>query len=393
MIKKLIFLILTLALVSCKKESKCDSINFKSLQNDYSLFEVSNELSIDTLNYSSKVYFKKNDFFPGHGLLVVLNKKDDTIFKYFGDKRILINSTIVKETSNYFIVLANSKNGSYRLTQNDLRSKFFQIDTINKSLLEVEPIDGDIFNQFYYKKTGKGMYNGLYCKRDSTNSGFRIYSDLIYNDTIYSTACPLKFIKNDSGKYELFAQPTELKKQAIRDKEQENTTITRNTLFGKINGYELVYDCTNCRTSSTDAITIYAKKDSIRTELLRYNGFGGDYLDEISLRYFDNHPFIFIHSTHTYGHSLGNLYALDIDNFETNFVNTIETNYKIPDSLYPRNYYGVDINKNGEFIFGTWYRNDNVMGEYSLTGKYNLLKVKKNIYLLEPYDVKLSKPE
>lgn len=393
MIKKLTFLLLILTLISCKDEIRCDSINFKSLQNDYSLFEVSNELSTDTLKYSAKVYSKSYDFFPRHALLLISNKKGDTIFKYFSDKRILLNSTIVKEDNNYFIVLANSKNGNYRLTQNDFNSKFFQIDTINKSLLEVEPIDVDIFNQFYYKKMGKKRYNGLYCKRDSTHSGFRIYSDLIYNDTIYSTTCPLKFIKNDSGKYKLFAQPTELKKQAIKDKEKENTTITRNTLFGKINGYELVYDCNNCRTASTDGITVYAKKDSIRTELFKYYDFGGDYLSEISLRYFDSHPFIYIQSNHTYGHSLGSLYALDIDNLTTNYVNKIEPNYKIPDSLYPRNYYGVDINKNGEFIFGTWYRSDNINGEYSLTGKYDLITVKKNIYLLEPYDVKFSKPE
>ncbi|TXD71219.1 hypothetical protein [Aequorivita antarctica] len=382
-----------MTLISCKKERKYDSINFKNLQNDYSLFEVSDELSHDTLNYYAKVYYKKNDFFPGHGLLVVSNKGGDTILKYFGNKRILLNSTIVKEDKRYFIVLANSKNGSYKLTQNDNYSKFFQIDTLNKSLRDVKPLDVDIFNQFYYEKTGKKTLNGLYCKRDSTNSGFRIYSDLIYNDTIYSTTCLLQFIKNDSIGYELFAQPKEFEKQSIKQMEMENTTITRNIPFGKIEDYELVYDCTNCRTSSTDAITIYATKDSIRTELLRYYDFGGNYLQEISLRYFDNHPFIFIHSSHTYGHTLGNLYALDIDNLKTNYVNKIETNYKTPDSLYPRNYYGVDINKKGEFIFGTLYRSDNINGEYSLTGKYNLIKVKRNIYLLEPYDVELSKPE
>lgn len=228
MIKKLIFLILTLTLISCENEIECDSINFKSLQNNYSLFEVSDELSIDTLNYTAKVYFKKNDFFPGQGLLVVMNKRGDTILKYFGDKRILLNSTIVKEDKSYFIVLASSKNGSYRLTQNDNYSKFFQIDTLKKSLLDVKPLNVAIFNQFYYEKTGKKMHNGLFCKRDSTNKGFKIYSDLIYNDTIYSTSCSLKFIKNDSIGYKLFAQPEELKKQSIKKTEMENTTIARN---------------------------------------------------------------------------------------------------------------------------------------------------------------------
>ena len=390
-IKKTAFLILIL--ISCKKEEKPDNFNFKNIQNDYSLFQVSKELSTDTLKYSAKVYYKDNDYFPRFGLFVVLNKKNDTIFKYFGDRRILLNSTIVKEKNNYFLLLANSKNGSYRLTQNGQYSKFFQIDTVNKSLLDVKAINVGIFNQFYYEKMGKKMHNGLYCKRDSTNKGFKIYSDLIYNDTIYSTTCPLKFVKSDLGNYKLFAQPKELKKQSLNDKEKVNSKITRDIKFGKIKGYELVYDCTNCRTASTDEIIIYAKKDSIRTKLFSYQKFGGDYLSEISLVYFDNHPFIYIQSTHTYGHSLGNLYAFDIDNLETNYVNKIESNYKIPDSLYSRNYYGVDINKNGELIFGTWYRSDNVMGEYSLTGKYNLIKVKRNIYLLEPYDVELSKPE
>jgi len=392
LIKTAAFLILIL--ISCKKEEKPDNFNFKSIQNDYSLFQVSKELSTDTLKYSAKVYYKDNDYFPTHGLFVVLNKKGDTIFKYFGDRKILLNSTIVNKKNNYFLLLANSKNGSYRLTQNGLYSKFFQIDTVNKSLIEVMPIDVDIFNQFYYEKIGKKKVNGLYFKRDSTNKHFKIYSDLIYNDTIYSTTCTLKFVKNDLGNYKLFAQPKELKKQSINNKEKENSTITRNISFGEIRDYELVYDCTNCKTASTDEITVYVKRDTIKKKLFRYYGFGGNYLDEISLRYFDNYPFIYIHSTHTYGHSKGDLYALDIEeDFRTNYVNTIENNYEIPDSLHPRNSFGVDINKEGDFTFGTAYRSDNTSGEYFLSGKYNLIKVKRNIYLLEPYDINFLKPE
>ncbi len=381
MIKKLAIVTLIFTLLSCKKEKQCDGINFKSLQNDYSLFEVSNELSIDTVSYSARVYYKKHDFFPAHGLFVVLNRNNDTIFTYFGEKKILINSTIFKENSNYFIVLADSKYGNYRLTQNDPRSKLFQIDTLNNRLLDVEPLDGEIFNQFYYKKVGKKMYNSLYCKKDSTKNGFKIYSDLIYNDTIYTVTCPLKIIKKDSNGYKLFAQPKELKKQSIGDKETENNTIKKDILFGKIKGYELVYDCSNCSTARTDGITVYAKKDSERIKLFDYHGFGGDYLAEISLRYFDNHPFIYIYSSHTYGHSQGRLYALDVKNLKTNYVNTIEGNLNIPDSLSIRNYYGVSI-ENGELLYGADFRSKN--GKYFFNGKYNLLKVKRNIYLLEP---------
>ncbi len=388
--KKLAFLILLLTLISCKSEKRCDSINFKGLQKDYSLFEVSNELSNDTLNYTAKVYYKKNDFFPRHGLFVVLNKKGDTLFKYFGDKRIIVNSTIFKKNKNYFIVLANSKNSSYRLTQNDIRSKFFQIDTLNKTLLDIEPLDGDIFNHFFYQKMGKKMSNGMFYKKGPNNSEFNIHCDLIINDTIYSVTCPLEFIKDDSGKYKLFAQPKELKKQSIRDKQMQNTTTTRNIPFGKIKGYELVYDCSNCRTASTDAITVYAKKDTIKTKLFS-SDFGGNYLDKISLQYFKNHPFIYVHSAHTYGHSNGTLYALDIRNLITNKVNTIKSNIKVPDSLYPRNYYGVDIDKNGTLSFGIWYRSENGNGRYSLKGKYDLIKVKHNIYLLDPKNVRFEK--
>lgn len=381
MTSKLAILTLIFTIISCKKEEQCDSINFKSLQNDYSLFEVSNELSNDTLHYTAKVYYKKNDFFPRHGLFVVLNKKRDTIFEYFGNKRIVANSTIFKKGKNYFILFANSKTSSYRLTQNNVNSKFFHIDTLNQSLLDIEPIDVDIFNQFFYKKTGKKMYNSLYCKKDATKNGFKIYSDLIYNDTIYTVTCPLKIIENDSNGYKLFAQPKELKKQSIGDKETENNTIKKDILFGKIKGYELAYDCSNCSTARTDGITVYAKKDSERIKLFEYNGFGGNYLAEISLRYFDNYPFIYIYSSHTYGHSQGRLYALDVKNLKTNYVNTIEGNLNIPDSLSVRNYYGVSI-ENGELLYGADFRSKNA--KYFFNGKYNLLKVKRNIYLLEP---------
>lgn len=369
----------------------CDGFNFGRIQKDYSLFNPSNELSNDTLEYTAKVFYKKNEFFPRHALFVALNKKGDTIFKYFGDRSVLVNSTIFKKDKNYFILLTNSKNGSYRLLQNNRYSKFFQIDTLNQVLLDIEPLDYKIFNQFFKEKMGKEMHNALYCIRDSITGVFNVHCDLIVNDTIYSVDCPLELVKNDSGKYKLSAKPEDLKKQAIRDKEMENITIARNISFGKIKGYDLVYDCENCRTASTDGITVYAKKDSVKTELFKYYGFGGDYLSEISLEYFENHPFIYIQSTHTYGHSQGRLYALDVTNLKTNYVNTLETNYKAPDSLYPRNSFGVDINKNREFTFGTWYRSENGSGEYTLTGKYNLIKVKENIYLLEPTDIKLLK--
>ena len=379
--KKLVFLISILFLISCNNEY--NSLDFKDIQRNYSLLDISDELSKDTLNFTAKLYHNKKFHYPNHGFLVMLNKEKDTILKYFGDASVISNSYIFKKNSDYFIHFNKKHNNRFFYN-----NKFYQIDTLQKTIVDIEQLDKDIFNKFFKSEIGIEGSNQLHFEKLPDND-FILRTNISENDTLYGVECSLEFLKKNDGHYKFSANPKKLNKIALQNQEVRDKNLKKNIAFGEIGGYELVYNCSNCRTSSTDAISIYAKKDTVKTKLFDYFDFGGNYLDEISLRYFKNHPFIYIHTTHTYGHSNGDLYAFDIENLKTNKVNTIESNTKVPDSLQPWKWFGLAI-ENNEFLTGGDYRSKNNSSKYVTSAKYNLIKVKKNIYLLEPENVDLE---
>lgn len=388
---KLKFSLILLITLACQKNEKRE-FDFKTIQKNYSLSNISDELSKDTMNYNSVMYYNNNIHVPNHGFLIVTNKKKDTLLNYFGDVSLITNSSIFKKNNDYFI---HFKKRSYSDTFSNrflYNNQFYQIDTVNRTIVEIEKLDENLFKQFFKKNIGIEGSNAISYRKIPRENEFELMTNLSANDTLYSVTCQLGFVKKEDGKYKFSAKPSKLKKTALQEQRKIDQKIGYNIPFGRIGDYDLVYDCYGCRSSSTDGITVYAKQDSIKTKLFEYHGFGGNYLDGISLKYFNNHPFIYIHTTHNYGHSTGNLYAFDTENLKTNYVNVIENNIKISDSLNLRNFFGLSI-ENGELLYGADYRSEKSNGKYFLNGKYNLIKVKRNIYLLEPEKERISLEE
>lgn len=160
--------------------------------------------------------------------------------------------------------------------------------------------------------------------------------------------------------------------------------------FGTIKGLELAYDCYGCNTASTDYIIAYAKKAASKDTLFRLD-FGGYYITDITLINIEGQPFIYVDSEHTHGHSEGYLYALDTDKIMAHRVRAQKSNFKIPDSLYLRNFFGLVRNENNTFGFGGTLRSEKTGENYVYSGDYKWISKAKTGYILEPYNETITK--
>ncbi len=170
----------------------------------------------------------------------------------------------------------------------------------------------------------------------------------------------------------------------------ENNVISRiKNPFGRIKDFELFYDCVDCRTSITGGINIYATKNNSKIDLATVP-IADFYIDDVKLIELKNEPFIFVHSSHTYGHSDGKLYSFDIDNVKLNQVNIKKSNYVIPDSLSIRKGFGLSIDEDNQFTTGYFLRSENNGNGYLITNLYDLIKVKENEYELVLINTELN---
>lgn len=174
-------------------------------------------------------------------------------------------------------------------------------------------------------------------------------------------------------------------------KKQSTDTVFNNRL-GKIKGYELFYDCIGCKPTITQEINIYATKNNSKIELATIP-IADYYIDDVRLIRIKNKQFIYVHSTHTYGHSNGKLYFFDTKNIKLNQVSIKKSNYVIPDSLSIRKVFELSINKENKFTTDTFLRSKSNGIGYLINIRYNLIKVKENEYELVPVKTELVKPD
>src|SRR4051812_35107457 len=76
---------------------------------------------------------------------------------------------------------------------------------------------------------------------------------------------------------------------------------TLNIFIGKIHGYSLMYNCHDCRLDISGGITVFYKKGKVKRDILD-QVISDFYVDEVSLIKIKGEDFIYIGSTHTYGH-------------------------------------------------------------------------------------------
>lgn len=170
---------------------------------------------------------------------------------------------------------------------------------------------------------------------------------------------------------------------------ENNVTSRIKNHFGKIKDFELFYDCIDCRISITGRINIYAIKNESKIDLATIP-IADYYIDDVKLIELKNEPFIYVHSTHTYGHSDGKLFSFDLNNIKLNQVNIKKSNYVIPDSLSIRKGFGLSIDKENQFTTGYFLRSENNGNGYLITNMYDLIKIKENEYELVPIKTELN---
>lgn len=155
--------------------------------------------------------------------------------------------------------------------------------------------------------------------------------------------------------------------------------------IAKVNGFDLVYDCMGCRQTISDSIAVYARKDSIRKLLFKLRIFDF-YVDEVSEFKYKGYSFIYVGSTHTYGHSQGYLYYLNTRNMQTYAVG-IRTTKRLPisrsaDTLEIHRYFDLTKDEHNNFGRGATYWSKETRHRYYSECGYSLVKTGKNKFVL-----------
>jgi hypothetical protein len=155
---------------------------------------------------------------------------------------------------------------------------------------------------------------------------------------------------------------------------------TLNIPIGTTHGYSLMYNCHDCRQSVSGGISVFCKKGKIKRHVF-FQEISDFYVDEVSLLKINGEDFIYIGSTHTYGHSQGYLYYLNPVTMKAYPVKSKKDSFKRPDSIHVHKYFDLTKDSKNHFRFGASIRTDSGR-EGSLGGYYTIKKVKTNEYIL-----------
>ena len=167
----------------------------------------------------------------------------------------------------------------------------------------------------------------------------------------------------------------------------KQTNVKKNIFIKKINGYDIEYDLYypyQDPQDGIDSIVLYAKRGKSRT-LLVSEPIGENYLDEVSIKYFLSHPFIYIESGNSHGDIYGELNSLSFSPVKLGLVSELPLRYpaKVPKGYYVNKNYGIRIEENDRIFDGKIYRNDNGDLGYTIDVEYKMLKI-DNSYKLRP---------
>lgn len=179
---------------------------------------------------------------------------------------------------------------------------------------------------------------------------------------------------------------------SVESKEQTadstTETISTNTV---INAHELGYTCFNCTPSYTDSVTVFVKKDST-TKALFTLVLGDYYFSALEVFRQKKEVFLWVQTSHTYGHTLGYLYHIDTTTFEATAIEAPKSNFAIPDSLEMWRTVELQL-ENNAFTNQASFRSAVNMETYLYTGKLALQKNNNNTFSLQFINEQLVKEE
>lgn len=135
--------------------------------------------------------------------------------------------------------------------------------------------------------------------------------------------------------------------------------------FGQINDTEFIYDCLDCKSSTSGEIIVHSKKNKSQKKLFNLD-VEDFYLHEIKLLNIKNNYFIYVQTDHTYGHSQGYLYYLNVERMITFPVKIIPKYEKVAaDTMHVHKYMNLITSDYKTFKNGYTYfeRQDNGNGD------------------------------
>lgn len=172
------------------------------------------------------------------------------------------------------------------------------------------------------------------------------------------------------------------------DRYIEYTTRKTDTIdspIAKINGYELVYDCIGCQNTISEGIAVYYKKNGAKKLLLNLT-LGDYYVDEVSVFRFKKDNFLYVGTTHTYGHSRGYLYYLNTSKmrvYEVKYQKNKKTS-KLGDTLEIHKHFELTKDEHNNLGSGATFRTAKSGKKYYSSSGYSILKISGNKFLLVP---------
>lgn len=172
---------------------------------------------------------------------------------------------------------------------------------------------------------------------------------------------------------------------------QDDLPVSKNIYVGKIGSYSLIYDYYKYNQSSGEKIAVYLKNGKSKHILLSHD-LAGAYIDEVSVKYLLDHPFVYIASAQTAGQNTADLYAIDVKNRKATQVKL----RRLPKQQQARPYKkslqfkresGILIDEQNN-ITSTQYFVDGNGSNVTLESKYLLRNVAPNSYVLECIQIK-----
>lgn len=186
-------------------------------------------------------------------------------------------------------------------------------------------------------------------------------------------------------KAKLQTQDTTLSKKQSFSSQNEKDTL--DIPIGKINKYELVYDCIGCRETVSQGIVIYYKMNNKKRLLLKPKFIYSDfYVDEVSIFKFKKDNFIYIGTNHTYGHHQGYLYYLNtikMKAYEVKIKPRFNTKItKAADTLEFHKLIELTKDYKNNLGGGATYFVKESRNRYYCHCDYKITKIRKNKYIL-----------
>ncbi len=382
---------LALIYVSCKQvpskqTDERELFNVSAIRSAYGLDQADTLYAFDC---NARIWRQKERKTIDHGLLVVTAKTGDTLLTYFNDAYQIRMMVPFRYGNDYFLYWGGnfSERPEYFNSQHLLH-----INPATKSIEKnVAELDMDIFRNYIKKRVDTTGLKELPLRFTVNRTKAQPVIKLIYtvskdslNGAInYIVETPMLINKTSAG-FAVGAKPDKMIKKTPDPDDGAQQVNSLNNPIGILKGVELFYDCLNCSSTMSEDVRIFAKKNGKRTDLATIQ-IADMYVSDAVAFSKNGGDFVYINSDHTYGHSQGYLYSIDLKNLHAYRVNQIESYSKAPDTLEPWKFFGLQRDEKGDFYSGeTYHSHDEDSGyKYSET-RYDLVKVRGNIFLLMP---------